>query len=94
MSKAQGSFHIYLNQYDTQHPWTIALLLDDKGAVTEYRFKSITIQCPLESVDSYHVMPHKNRYKLLASNAVLTTEGDGNALLKSIYSGNIHLIKP
>jgi hypothetical protein len=81
VSKITGDFHIYLNQYDTQSPWCIALI--QEGNNTEYRFNHIEIQCPLASVDMYHVMPHKNRYKLLAVNATLVND-NGVGILRSV----------
>lgn len=80
MSKINGDFHIYLNQYDTQSPWCITLIEEEGN--TEYRFHSVEIHCPLISVDMYHVMPHKNRYKLLAVNATLSND-NGIGVLRS-----------
>lgn len=83
MNNITGDFYIYLNQYDIQQPWCLTHVLSETE-VTEYRFGHVELKVILiESVDTYHVTPHRNRYKLLAKNCELIRE-NGIGELRSL----------
>lgn len=77
-----GDFYCYANGSDPYFPWTVAIE-NPEGGFTEYRYAYIRfIGNVMNTVTDYHVMAHKQRYKLLIENAELIVDNNGVAIIR------------